>query len=351
MKLMRYSGLITKTRAMSGKLLEQKQISELTELATVSEAVEYLKGTTGYAAVYQDHEGVWHRGQAEAVIRSSLYQDFEKLYQFSDKEQRQVFQYIMFRYEVDLLKRFAKHMFRGERQELEKYSNAFFQKYVCFPLDQAKAAKTVQELGQCLAGTRYGPVVMQMQNLGQGSYVEYAKQLDIFYYTTVFRTIKRMKSSDMKSVLQNIYGTRIDWLNIMWIYRSKRFYDQSQAEIAAWLIPQSFRLKPKERQELINAADLPEFIGILEKTGYFRGKDAFVRMEDEISYRKVIEDMYRRVSQKYPVSMAPVLKYIHEKELEIERLTTIMEGIRYQVPAKDIKDFILVPAGRGMTAG
>ena len=65
-------------------------------------------------------------------------------------------------------------------------------------------------------------------------------------------------------------------------------------------------------------------------------------MEDEISYRKVIEDTYARVTRKYPVSMAPVMKYIHEKEMEIGRLTTIIEGIRYQVAPRDIKDFILI---------
>ena len=125
MKLVHYSGLITKTRAMSGKLLEQKQLHELTELATVGEAVNFLKGTTGYEEVFQGHEGIWHRGQAEAVIRNSLYQDFEKLYRFSNKEQRLAFRYVFFRYEADLLKRLVKHLFRGERQELEKWNNAW----------------------------------------------------------------------------------------------------------------------------------------------------------------------------------------------------------------------------------
>ena len=69
MRLMRYSGLITKTRAMSGKLLEHSQYRELTELATVSEAVGYLKGTAGYQEIYREHEGVWHRGQVRSEER------------------------------------------------------------------------------------------------------------------------------------------------------------------------------------------------------------------------------------------------------------------------------------------
>ncbi|MCI8280576.1 MAG: V-type ATPase subunit [Lachnospiraceae bacterium] len=342
MKLVHYSGLITKTRAMSGKLLEQKQLHELTELATVGEAVNFLKGTTGYEEVFQGHEGIWHRGQAEAVIRNSLYQDFEKLYRFSNKEQRLAFRYVFFRYEADLLKRLVKHLFRGERQELEKYSDVFFKEHAGFPIEQARRAKDMGELEQCLAGTKYETLFMQLRNHERGRYADYAMGLDLFYYDTVFREIRRMKPSDMKSVLLQIYGTRIDWLNIMWVYRSKRFYDQTPQEITAWMIPHSYLLKKKERELLANAADLEELNRILEHTGYFKGKDAFVRMEDEISYRKVIEDTYARVTRKYPVSMAPVMKYIHEKEMEIGRLTTIIEGIRYQVAPRDIKDFILI---------
>jgi V/A-type H+-transporting ATPase subunit C len=52
--------------------------------------------------------------------------------------------------------------------------------------------------------------------------------------------------------------------------------------------------------------------------------------------------MYHRISRKYPASMAPVLKYIYEKEQEIERVTMIIEGIRYQVPPKEIKDMVLI---------
>ncbi len=342
MKLMHYSGLITKTRAMSGKLLEQKQLHELTELATVSEAVDFLKETAGYQEVFQDHEGIWHRGQAEAVIRNSLYQDFEKLYRFSNKEQRLAFRYVFFRYEVDLLKRLVKHLFRKEQQELEKYSDVFFREHAAFSIEQGRRSKDMGELEQCLAGTRYETLFMQLRNHERSRYADYAIGLDLFYYDTVFREIKGMKPSEMKSVLMQIYGTRIDWLNIMWIYRSKRFYDQTPGEIIAWMIPHSYRLKKKERELMADAADPEELNRILARTGYFTGKDAFVHMEDEISYRKVIEDMYAKVTRKYPVSMAPVMKYIHEKELEIGRLTTIIEGIRYQVAPRDIKDFILI---------
>lgn len=340
--LMRYSGLITKTRAMDGNLLSEEQLRQLTELATVNEAVGYLKETRSYGPVCQGHEGSWHRGQAEAVIINSLYQDFEKLYRFADAGQRLAFQYVFFRYETDILKKCLKNLFQEQWEEQDVYVDPFFYKHARFPIDTLRRAANLQEFEQALTGTVYENVFGQLHHGGRDEYADFAMELDIFYYTSVYKSIKRMKQSPLKQILLNIYGTQIDWLNIMWIYRSRRFYSQTQAELAALLIPFTYRLKKSELHSLTEASDLKEMNRILTETGYFKGREAFVQMEDEISYKTIIGNMYRRMSRKYPVSIAPVLRYIYEKEQEIERLTTIVEGIRYQIPPRDIKDMILI---------
>lgn len=343
-KLMRYSGLITKTRAMSGNLLTKDELRQLTEFVTVNDAINYLKSMGGYNSVYQGRDGDWHRGQAEAASIKSLYQDFEKLYRFADANQRLAFEYVFFRYETDILKQCLKCLFRQKKEEVEIYTDEFFEKHICFSIDNLRKATSIQEVEQMLAGTVYEEVFLQMQDSERLAYVDYAMKLDCFYYKSVFDAIKRMKESELKKILLEIYGTQIDWLNIMWIYRSKRFYQQSLKEIYAMIIPAFYRVRKEEFDKLIAASDLTEMNRILSETSYLKGKDAFVKMEYEISYRKIIEAMYQRVSRKYAVSIAPVLKYIYEKEQEIKRLTTIIEGIRYQLPARDIKDLVMITA-------
>lgn len=341
-KRMRYSGLITKTRAMSGKLLTKEQLMQLTELATVNEAINFLKETESYGPIYRGNDGIWHRGQAEAVIINSLFRDFEKLYQFSDAGQRPAFRFVFLRYETDMIKKYLKGLLKEGGQKPEEKPDVFFYKHACFSIERLQNAATLQEFEQCLKGTPYERLFAWLGHSQTSRYADYAMQLDINYYAGVFKAAKRMKKSDLRQVLLEIYGTQSDWLNIMWIYRSKRFYSQTQAELYASLIPNTYRLKKEEQDRLIAAQDLGEMNKILENTGYFKGKDAFVEMEDELSYRKILGAAYQRVSRKYPISIAPVLKYLYEKEQEIQYLTTIIEGIRYQVPPKDIKDMILI---------
>ena len=169
--------------------------------------------------------------------------------------------------------------------------------------------------------------------------------MEISYFVNAWKQIDKFSGSQMKKVLREVFGTQIDWLNIMWMYRGKQFFHQRPEELEQILIPVQYKLKKREWKKLLEAEQVEEFCRILADTVYFRGKDALVRMQDEVSFHQVMEKMYQRICRKYPASMAPVFCYFYEKEQEIEHLTTALEGIRYQVPARDIRQLILPGTG------
>lgn len=173
-------------------------------------------------------------------------------------------------------------------------------------------------------------------------YEESVPKIEISYFVNVWKQIEGFGDRQMQQVLREVFGTQIDWLNIMWMYRAKQFFHQRPEEIAGMLIPVHYKLKKAELQKLLDAEQMEEFRKILSNTAYFKGREALIKMQDEISYHQVMRKMYRRICRKYPASMAPVFYYFYEKEQEIEHLTTALEGIRYQVPAKDIRELILI---------
>ena len=105
MSLFRYSGLTTKVRAMSGKLLTKQDFDQISNLQSVPEVIAWLKKKPSYAAVLgNENENDLHRGQAEGMIRRSFYADFSKLYRFSNLEQRAFLDAYFQRYEIICLK-------------------------------------------------------------------------------------------------------------------------------------------------------------------------------------------------------------------------------------------------------
>lgn len=179
----------------------------------------------------------------------------------------------------------------------------------------------------------------------QLQYGESVPKVEVPYFVEVWKKIGKFSGKQMRQVLYEVFGTQIDWLNIMWMYRGKQFFRQSPEEISKLLIPVQYKLKKAEWQSLLDAEQIEGFCRVLGSTVYFKGRDALVKMQDEVSYHQVMGRMYRRACQKYPASMAPVFYYFYAKEREIEHLTTALEGIRYQVPARDIRALILPGAG------
>ncbi len=178
--------------------------------------------------------------------------------------------------------------------------------------------------------------------LPQLQFGESVPKIENSYFTEVWKQIDKFSGSQMRKVLREIFGTQVDWLNIMWMYRGKEFFHQKPEETAKILIPLHYKLKRAEIQRLLETEGTEEFCRILKGTMYFKGKDALVKMQDEISCHQVMKKMYQRICRKYPASMAPVFYYFYEKEQEIEHLTTALEGIRYQVPAREIRKLILL---------
>lgn len=177
-------------------------------------------------------------------------------------------------------------------------------------------------------------------------YLEQLKQkdvpgrADISYFARAWEEVQGYKDKTMRRILREIFGTQIDWLNIMWIYRARNFFHQEPEAVAKMLIPIRYKLRREEHEQLLVTEQEEEFMQILGNTSYYRGRDALVRIEDEISYHYVMGKMYRRICRKYPFSIAPVFYYFYEKELETQYLTTALEGIRYQLPPKEIREMI-----------
>ncbi len=175
----------------------------------------------------------------------------------------------------------------------------------------------------------------------QLQYGDSVPRVEVSYFVDVWKQIDKFSGSQIRKVLREVFGTQIDWLNIMWMYRGKQFFRQKPEELAAMLIPVHYKLKKREWERLLETEQAGEFCRVLAQTVYFKGRDALVKLKDEVSYHKVMGNMYQRICQKYPASMAPVFCYFYEKEQEIEHLTTALEGIRYQVPAREIRKLIL----------
>lgn len=340
--LLKYSGLVTKTRAMQGGLLSEEALTRLSEYETVEDIIAFLREYGSYAPIYQSHEEIAHRAQVEAVIMDSLYADYGKLYRFAGGAQRQGLEIMFLRYEINELKDCLEHACLGNGEQNRVYPDLFFDRHTGYDTSAVTAAGSLSELRQALVGTRYEPFFDRYRDQSDPGFADYAVGLDVFYYETAWKWKDKLAEAGMREIFTVLLGTEIDWQNILWIYRCRKFYDREAADIYPELIPISYRLRQAERRALLEAEGAEEFVRVLAQTAYFTEKDPLVELGDEITYQQIMEKTYQRLCQKYPMSLAPVLKYLYDKEREIDTLTMILEGVRYRIPAREIRELVLM---------
>ena len=340
MGLLAYSGITTKVRAMESRLLKPEQFRELAEQEDVRSAADYLKEQPAYAEVFDGLDDTkLHRGYIEQILTQSEYQDFTRLYRFSSMKQRKFLDLYFKHYEVEVIKKLLRHMLGGREGQTDlSMFQGFFEKHSELDLETLCRAKNFSEFTEALEGTVYGKQLSQMQEKGQTGLFDCELKLDLFYFQLLWKLRNKLLSKTERKILDDCFGSRLDLLNIQWICRARSFYRLSQAEIYALLIPVHYRLRADKVKLLVEAEDDAKFFAVLRETPYGKQEELQTGQMPDIQLlsNQMLNRIYGRTGHRYPHSPAVLDSYLYRKELEMRKIVTALEGIRYGLPASEI---------------
>ena len=340
MGLLAYSGITTKVRAMESRLLKPEQFRELAEQEDVRSAADYLKEQPAYAEVFDGLDDTkLHRGYIEQILTQSEYRDFTRLYRFSSMKQRKFLDLYFKHYEVEVIKKLLRHMLGGREGQTDlSMFQGFFEKHSELDLETLCRAKNFSEFTEALEGTVYGKLLSQMQEQGQTGLFDCELKLDLFYFQLLWKLRNKLLSKTERKILDDCFGSRLDLLNIQWICRARSFYRLSQAEIYALLIPVHYRLRADKVKLLVEAEDDAKFFAVLRETPYGKQEELQTGQMPDIQLlsNQMLNRIYGRTGHRYPHSPAVLDSYLYRKELEMRKIVTALEGIRYGLPASEI---------------
>lgn len=329
--LMSYSGIVTKIKAMQSKLLTEKDFDTIAGMTSVLEAIEYLKGKPAYEEYLNQMDvSLYHRGNVEKMLFQSLYNDYTKIYRFAGIEQKKFLKLYWKRYEVDLINYCLRIVFNHYEVPFDlNYKKQFFDRYSDLSIDQLITSKNVDELVENLKETEYYETLKKICDSQETTLFDYDLALELYYFSIMWKREKKILKGKELEVFTRDCGTKIDLINLQWIYRAKKYYHMTPVEIYVMTIPIHYRLRMEEFQKLVEAPTIEEFLKIVEETRY-AGKYKF---EDgrtlERLYKDTLKHLYLTDRKKNPYSIAAINTYLFLKEEEIDKLTTALECIRY----------------------
>lgn len=341
-ELMKYSAVATKIRAMESRLLSNEDFAKLAAMENVPQAVAYLKKIPAYEALFKGYdETELHRGQIERLLVGTLYYDFSKIYRFCDKEQKKILRLYFSKFDIAIIKRAFRRVFNhGDRTAEEKELRSMVQRYTDIPLEKLAETGTVPEILEALKGTEYYKVLQKLDHVESASLFDYEMTLDLYYFSMIWKQNSKQTKGKTKSLLARSLGSQIDLLNMMWIYRAKKYYQMSEASTYTLLIPVTYKLHDSDIRAMVAAADERALEEAIQKTYYGKRFMKLDSRELETVYDRFLRKVYTEEKRQNPYSLAAITGYLYDKEQELDKLTTVLEGVRYGLPASETLKYI-----------
>lgn len=340
--LLSYSGITTKVKAMKSNLITDHDYNAIANLDSVTDFITFLKKHPSYFSLFTNlDEHILHRGQIERIIMNAVYKDYAKIYLFASQHQRNALQLIFFRYEVNVLKGCLQRVFNQDNiYDLDSFKE-FFRHHSKLNVDALASSKSIEEFITHLKGTKYQDLLNTLYHSNHKTLFDYEMQLDIYYFMRVWKLKNKCLKGEELNSFTNCIGIQIDLLNIMWIYRSKKFYTLDASKILSVIIPIQYKLKKEQLTKLMEVNTFEEFLTGLNSTYYHTLCDSITNDDLELMYRKAMMKVYISNSTKYPSSILPILCHLFLKEQEIDKLTTALECIRYNLDPNVILHYVI----------
>ena len=331
--LNQYTAITTKIRGMRGKLLKKEDYLNLSYLNSEAEIASYLKRHPGYQHMLAHVvENKVTRFELEGLLNSSIYEDYNKLFRFANFKQRKFLQIHAITYEVIVLKKFLRRAFNVADiyQEVGNEFLDFLSRHSRLDLETLQNARTLEQFRESLIESRYYRPLKLLENIQNPTLFDYESALDTYAFTAIWQEKNKLINKKERKTFEKIYGMQFDLLNIVFIYRYKKFYDLPAEQIASLLIPINYRLKPDKIQMLIEAHNQDEFWKIIETTIYAKYVEDFRNQSSlDMFYEKLMDDVIKGREKEAPYSAAAMYAYLHDKEKEVALITRIIEAIHY----------------------
>lgn len=335
-KLLAYSGVATKLRAISSRLFTREEYLELGGSRNVTEALNYLRQHPAYEQVFAGYEGAeLHREQIEGILDQSIGIDFQKIYRFCSARQRRFLDMYFQKYEVTVLKQCLGRIFDHRDVTIDlSYFKDFFSHHSRLKPEQLSECKDIPTLLAALQGTGYEKCLAKVQERPGSTLWDYATALDYEYFLNFWKERKKYLKGQELDMVTEMYGVKMELLNIQWIARGKKYYNMSPAQLTAVMLPVGVHMHRLELRRMTEASTMKELEELLAESYYGRHYPGLDTDHLEEMYIRIRREIQHRLVQSEPYSIAVMISYLFDKEHEIDQLTSILECVRYGLDAE-----------------
>ncbi len=338
--------IVAKARTMYGMRLTDEDYRELIRRQSISEICAYLKTNTHYKSILAPvNEHTIHRMQLEGLLGRHQLELYERLCNFLQLgEGNSFYSYMIMRLEIDQILICIMYFNANMYEEFISSFPGFLINRASFDMIELARANNYDELLQVVKHTPYHAILEPLAPTGDSA-IDYNKcevKLRTHFYKSMLESVHKQFKGKTRESLEEAIKLAVDMRNINVSYRLKVLFNESAENIKKRLIPFYGKLPLKALDEAVSSKSSDAFKQVISKSVY--GEDIkdidkyFIENKtDKIRYHKFKRQL--RLSTSAPVVLFTLFELF---EIELENVTSIVEGIRYKLPAQEIEKLLIV---------
>ena len=336
--------IAAKARAIYGKRLTLSNYKELLRQRSVAEVAAYLKNNTAYQSEFSGiNETQIHRGQLEILLHRARLNCYLRLCRYDFSGKNSFYRYAVADAEISVILS-AIMMLNANKQELLLFSlPAYLKDHASFDFLSLSKIRSFSDMLDILSNTPYAKVLKRHDaKNGEIDLMRCEHDLKTYYYAHMLSQVKEQYRGKTRKQLTDLILSEIELANISLIYRLKVYFRKTPQEICNLILPFSYKLSKRRMNVLLEAPSGDAFLTLLSQNGYPSAQTASSFSYIEEYTKNLLFTQSRRLIR-FPAG-APVAFYalMTHLRIELDNITTIIEGIRYQNNPEEIEKMLLL---------
>ncbi|NLK88440.1 MAG: V-type ATPase subunit [Clostridiaceae bacterium] len=341
---MAYYAVNTKISAKKRNAVNETKLSSMMECDTIDQVTDFIKTKYGLAGLISDARSNVRlfRDDVEMLLTRYMVHEVEEMLHYFSGPYKDFLRVFLMKFEIADLVMMLRIISRKEEVTGIRDHLVHSAAYSRLPFDKLADSKSTDGFIENLKGTPYYTslkTVTGNDEVKRGFDLE--MKLQLLFYKTLMKKAAKLDKKDFCSAME-IIGTRIDCLNVQWIYRARAYYDISPEEILIYSLQGGRRLKTNILKRLVYSKDMDELRQLSNRHMRFRifGSDADIRKNLDDFFYTYLE------GRKKDTSIGKVLWYFFTLDKAIKNLVAVTESIRYKLPRKEMGKYLIHKAKR-----
>lgn len=335
-----FCALSTKLKAMRAGHFSEADYIALSEKHSVSDVLVYLKNTyyNEYLTELDSHS--IHRGELEKRIDDKFANEYVKLYKFVGLNERKILRFLLLQDEISVLKTVLMRCLSHEQSYAngyERVKNKFLAEHSDINSALLSQSKSLSDICEACKNTALYPILKHADSMN-ADYPSICMMLTRYYFKSLWGAASKYIKKENRNEFKKYLGTQIDYLNIMWIYRCKRYFKTPKELIYTYLIPVYYKLTSDDISRLAEAETVSECEKLIAESRYSdilsnSGGVSYI----ERNYSRICFENAKKAYKFNTGTFTEIYAFFDLLLNEKENIKTIIEGIRYGVPPELIR--------------